>query len=167
MVHSVLWFTVTGFRVGNEAEVDVFLEFSCFLYDPVNADNLISGSSVSSKPCLFIWKFLVHILLKPSLKDFEYNFAGMWNEHNYNVFEHSLALPFFSTQYMWTESVEYSRTPNYKWMLERKTNVCHQSQLCNQSTVYELLLSTRLWWLKMAKLWSLSLTTRLRRQRWM
>ena len=66
----------------NEAEVNVFLKFSFFLYDPTNAGNLISGSSVFSKPSLHIWKFLVQILLKPSLKDFEHNLTSMWNEHN-------------------------------------------------------------------------------------
>ena len=65
--------TVKGFHVVNEAEVDVFLEFPCFYYDPMNVGNLISGSSAFSKPSLYVWKFLAHMLLKPSLKDFEYN----------------------------------------------------------------------------------------------
>ena len=63
--------TVKGFSVVNEAEVDVFPEFFSFFYDPVDADNLISGSSAFSKSSLYIWKFLVHIPFKPSLKDFE------------------------------------------------------------------------------------------------
>ena len=63
--------TVKGFSVVSEADVDVFLEFSCFFYNPTDADNLISGSSVFSKSSLHIWKFSVHILLKPSLEDFE------------------------------------------------------------------------------------------------
>ena len=63
--------TFKSFIIVNEAEVGVFLEFSCFLHDPTNVGNLISGSSAFSKPSLYIWKFLVHILLKPSLKDFE------------------------------------------------------------------------------------------------
>ena len=62
---------VKGFSVVNEAEIAVFLELSCFLHDPANVDNLISGSSAFSKPSLYIWKFLVYVLLKPSLKDFE------------------------------------------------------------------------------------------------
>ena len=66
-----------GFSVVNEAEVDIFVEFPCFLYDPTNIGNLISGSFVSLKPNLYIWKFLVHVLLKPSLKDFEHNLASM------------------------------------------------------------------------------------------
>ena len=66
---------VKGFSVVNEA--GVFLEFSCFFYDSVEVDNLISGSSASSKSTLYIWKLSVHVLLKPSLKDFEYYLASM------------------------------------------------------------------------------------------
>ena len=62
--------TVKGFSVVNEAEVDVFLEFPCFFHDPVDVGNLTSGSSAFSKSSLDIWKFLIHVLLKPSLKDF-------------------------------------------------------------------------------------------------
>ena len=73
--------TVKGFSVISEAEVDVFLEICCFFYDPVDVGNLISGSSAFSKQrtsdILYIWKFLVHLLLKPSLKDFEQNLASM------------------------------------------------------------------------------------------
>ena len=72
--------TVKGFSIVNEAVVDVFLEFPCFFYDPVDVGSLISGSSAFSKPSLYIWKFSVHILLKPSLKDFEHYLASMWNE---------------------------------------------------------------------------------------
>ena len=66
-----------GFSIVNEAEVDIFLEFPCFLYDPMDVGNLISGSFDFSKSSLNIWKFLVHILLKPSLKDFEHYLASM------------------------------------------------------------------------------------------
>ena len=59
--------TVKGFHIVNEAEVDVFLEFSCFFDDPVDVGNLISGSSAFSKSSLNIWKFSVHVLLKPGL----------------------------------------------------------------------------------------------------
>ena len=69
--------TVTGFGVVNKAEMDVFLELSCFLSDSVDAGNLISGSSAFSKSSLYIWKFSVHILLKPSLENFEHNLASM------------------------------------------------------------------------------------------
>ena len=64
-------------RIVNEAEVDVFLEFSCFFYDPVDIGNLISGSSAFSKSILNIWKFSVQVLLKPSLETFERYFASM------------------------------------------------------------------------------------------
>ena len=73
---------VKGFSIVNKAEVDVFLEFPCFLYDPMNAGNLVSGSSAFSKSSLYIWKFSVHVLLKSSLKDFEHHLARMWNECN-------------------------------------------------------------------------------------
>ena len=69
--------TVKSFSIVNEAEVDIFLEFSCFFYDPANVGSLISGSPAFSKSILYIWKFLVHILLKPSLKDFEHYLASM------------------------------------------------------------------------------------------
>ena len=61
----------------NEAEVDIFLEFPCVLYDPTNVGNLNSGSSAFSKPSLHTLKFLVHVLLRPSLKDFEHYLASM------------------------------------------------------------------------------------------
>ena len=63
---------VKGFSVVNEAEIDVFLEFYCFFYDPMDVGNLISDSSAFSKSSWYIWNFLVHILLKPNLKDFEH-----------------------------------------------------------------------------------------------
>ena len=66
-------------------QVFFFLEFPCFLHNVMNVGNLISGSSAFSKPSLYIWKFLVHIQLKPSLKDFKYNLANMWNECNCTV----------------------------------------------------------------------------------
>ena len=68
---------VKGFSIVNEAEVDVFLEFSCFFYDPTDVGNLISGSSAFSKSSLNIWKYTVHVLLKPGLENFEYYFTSM------------------------------------------------------------------------------------------
>ena len=73
---------VKGFSVVNEAEVDVFLEFFCFFYDPLDVGNLISGSSVFSVSNLNIWRFLVHVLLKPGVENFEHYFASVWDEHN-------------------------------------------------------------------------------------
>ena len=69
--------TVKGFDVVNEAEVDVFPELSCFFDDPVDVGNLTFGSSAFSKSSLNIWKFSVHILLKPGLENFEHYFASM------------------------------------------------------------------------------------------
>ena len=74
--------TVKGLSIVNEAEVDIFLERSCFFYDPTNVGSLVFVSSAFSKTSLYIWKFSIHVLLKPSLKDFEHYFASMWNEHN-------------------------------------------------------------------------------------
>ena len=69
--------TVKGFGIVNEAEVDVFLELSCFFDDPVDVGNVISGFSAFSKSSLDIWKFTVHILLKLGLENFEHYFASV------------------------------------------------------------------------------------------
>ena len=69
--------TVKGFGIINKAEVDVFLEFSCFFDDPMDVGNLISGSSAFSKSSLNIWKFTVHVLLKPDLENFEHSFGSV------------------------------------------------------------------------------------------
>ena len=69
--------TVKGFGVVNEAELDVLLKFSCFLNDPVDFDNLTYGFSAFCKSSLNIWKFTVHVLLKPGLENFENYFASM------------------------------------------------------------------------------------------
>ena len=74
--------TVRGFGIANKAEVDGFLELSCFFNDPMDVGNLISGSSAFSKSNLNIWKFTVHILLKPGLENFEHYFASIWDECN-------------------------------------------------------------------------------------
>ena len=73
----VLIYIVKGFGLNNKAEVDVFLEFYCFFDDPMDVCNLISGSSAFSKSSLNIWKFIVHVLLKPGLQNFECYFASM------------------------------------------------------------------------------------------
>ena len=88
--------TVKGFSVINEAEIDVFLEFSCFFYDPKDVGNLISGSSAFSKPSLNIREFTVPILLKPGLENFEHYFASMWDECNCVV-----VWAFFCIAFLW------------------------------------------------------------------
>ena len=74
--------TVKGFGIVNKAEIDVFLELSCFFDDPEDVGNLISGSSAFSKTSLNIWKFTVHILLKSGLENFEYYLTSMSDECN-------------------------------------------------------------------------------------
>ena len=69
--------TVKGFSIVNKAEVDVFLELSCFFDDPADISNLISGSSAFPKSSLNIWKFLIHVLLMPRLENFELYFASV------------------------------------------------------------------------------------------
>ena len=91
---STQW--IKGFSIGSETEVDVFLEFSCFFYDPMDVGNLICGSSAFSKSSLYIWKFSVHLLLKSILKDFEHYFAIKWNEHHCAV-----VWTFFSISLLW------------------------------------------------------------------
>ena len=90
---------VKGFNI-NETEVDVFLEFLRFLYDPANVGNLISDSSAFSKPSLDIWKFLVCVMLKPSMQDFQHDLTSMEDECNC-----LLARTFFSTSVLgnWDE----------------------------------------------------------------
>ena len=76
---------VKGSSIVSKAKLDVFLEFSCFFYDPTDVGDLISGSSAFSKSNLNIWKFSVHVLLKPGLENFEHYFASVWNECNCTV----------------------------------------------------------------------------------
>ena len=71
-----------GIGIVNKAEVDVFLELSCFSNDPMDVGNLISGPSAFSKSSLNVWKFTIHVLLKPGLKNFEYYFTSVWDECN-------------------------------------------------------------------------------------
>ena len=74
---SVVIHTVKGIGIVNKTEVDAFLELSCFFDDPVDVGNLISGSSAFSKSILNVWKFTVHVLLKPGLENFEHYFASV------------------------------------------------------------------------------------------
>ena len=73
----VVFHTVKDFGVVNKAEVDVFLELSSFFYDPTDVGNLVSGSSAFSKTSLKIWKFTVHVVLKPGLENFEHYFTSV------------------------------------------------------------------------------------------
>ena len=88
--------TVRGFGIVNKAEIDVFLELSCFFDDPAYVGNLISGSSAFSKTSLNIWKFRVHILLTPGLENFEHYFTSVWDECNCAVL-----WAFFGIAFLW------------------------------------------------------------------
>ena len=87
--------TVKGFGIVNKAEISVFLELSCFFHDPADVGNLISGSAAFSKSSLNVWKFTVHVLLKPGLENFDINLLACEMSTIVWLFEHSLALPFF------------------------------------------------------------------------
>ena len=93
--------TVKGFGIVNKAEIDVFLNFSCFSEDPADVGNLISGSSAFSKTSLNIWNSTVHILLKPCLENFEHYLTSMWDECNCAV-----VWAFFRIAFLrdWTEN---------------------------------------------------------------
>ena len=95
--------TVKGFGIVNKAEIDVFLEFSCFFDDPVDVGNLISGSSAFSKTSLNIWKFMVHVLLKPDLENFEHYFTSVWDECNCAV-----VWAFFGFAFLWDWNKNWS-----------------------------------------------------------
>ena len=88
--------TVKGFGIANKAKVDVFLELSYFFDDPIDVGNLISGSSAFSKSILNMWKFTVHVLLKPGLENFKHYFASVWNECNCAV-----VWTFFGIAFLW------------------------------------------------------------------
>ena len=93
---SVVIHTVKGFGLVNKAEIDVFLEHSCLFNDPRYVGNLVSGSSAFPKTSLNIWTFIVHILLKPGLENFEHYFARLWNECNCAV-----VWAFFGIAFLW------------------------------------------------------------------
>ena len=104
VIHSV-----KGFSVVNKAEVDIFLELSCFFYDPTDVGNLISGPSAFSKSSLNIWKFMVHALLTSALENFEHYFARVWDECNCAVL-----WAFFGFAFLWDWNENWSfQSPKY------------------------------------------------------
>ena len=96
---SIVIHTVKGFGIVNKAEIDVFLELSCFFHDPADVGNLVSGSSAFSKTILNIRKLTVHVLLKPGLENFEHYFTRMWVEYNCAVL-----WAFFGIAWDWNEN---------------------------------------------------------------
>ena len=123
--------TVKGFGRVNKAEIDIFLELSCFFHDPMDVGNLISGSSAFSKFSLDIWKFTVHILLKPGLENFEHCFPSMWDEYNCVV-----DLPFFGidmkTDLFW--SCGHCWVFQICWRMECSTFTASSFRIWNNSS---------------------------------
>ena len=106
--------TVKGFGIVSKPEIDVFLELSCFFNDPVDAGNLISGSSAFSKTSLNIWNFMVHILLKPGLENFEHYFTSMWDECNCVV-----VWAFFDIAFLWEwVKIDLFQSCGHCWVFE-------------------------------------------------
>ena len=141
--HSLLWSTQSK-AVVNEAEVDVFLKFSCFFYDPTDVGNLISGSSDFSKSSLNIWKFSVHVLLKHSLENLEHYFARVWDECNCAWVWISLALPFFGIgmKTALVQSCGHCRVFQICWHIECNTFTESSFRIWNSSPG---ILSPTLW----------------------
>ena len=101
----VVIYTVKGFGIVNKAEVDIFLDLSCFFDDPIDVSNLTSGSSAFSKSSMNIWNFIVHVLLKPGLVNFEHYFANVWDECNCVVVRTFVLLAFL---WDWNENWPFS-----------------------------------------------------------
>ena len=105
--------TVKSFSVVNEADVDLFLELSCFFYDPKDIGNLISDSIAFSKSSLDIWKFSVHALLKPSLYNFQHYFASIWDECNCVV-----DWTFFGIAFLWAMKTNLFQSCGHCWVFQ-------------------------------------------------
>ena len=128
--------TVKGFGTVNKAEVDVFLELSCFFCDPVDVGNLISGSSAFSKTSLNIWKFTFHVLLKAGLENFEHYFTRVWDECNCAV-----VWAFFGIAFLWDwnengpfQSCGHCWVFQICWHIERSTFTASSFTIWNSLT---------------------------------
>ena len=128
--------TVKGFDIINKEEMDVFLELSCFFDDPTDVGNLISGSSAFSKFNLTIWKFTVHILLKPGLKNFEHYFTSMWDECNYEIVWTILGIAFlWSCNENWSfQCCGHCWAFQICWTIECSTFIASSFRILNSST---------------------------------
>ena len=136
--------TVKGFGIVNKAEVDVFLELSCFFCDPTDVGNLISGSSASSKSSLNILKCSIHLLLTSGLENFEDYFASMWDECSYVV-----VWTFFGITFLWIgmktdlfQSCGHCRVFQISWHLEGSTFIASSFRIWNSSAGIPSLLLT-------------------------
>ena len=129
-------YTVKGFSVINKAEVYVFLEFSCFFYNPRNVGNLISGSSAFSKSVLNICQSMVHVLLKPGLEKFEHYFTSVWDEGNCVVVWAFFGIPFL---WDWNENWPFQSCGHYWvfqicWPIEWSTFTASSFRIWNSSS---------------------------------
>ena len=138
--------TVKGIGVVSKAEVDVFLELSCFFDDPTDVGTLISGASAFSKSSLNIWKFMVYVLLKPGLENFEHYFASVWDECNCAV-----VWAFFGIAFLWDSSwgLEYKRSQDIPGVTgkfglgvqkeagQKLTVFCQENVLAIASTLFQ------------------------------
>ena len=104
--------TIKGFSI-NQAEVDVFLELPCFLHDPTYVGNLISSSSAFSKSSLNIWKFMVQVLLRPGLENFEHYFTNVWDECTCVV-----VWAFFGIAFLWDWNENLFQSCGHCWVFQ-------------------------------------------------
>ena len=128
--------TVKGFGVVNKAEVYLFMELSCFFDDPTDTGNLISGSSAFSKSSLNIWNFLVHVMLKPGLENFEHYFASGWDKCNCAILRAFFAIAFlWDWNENWPFPVLWSLL-NFQicWHIECNTCTASSFRIWNSST---------------------------------
>ena len=124
--------TVKGFGIVNKAEIDVFLELSCFFDDPTDVGNLVSGSSAFLKSSLNIWKFMVHVLLKPGLENFEHDFVSVWDECNCMV-----VWAFFGVAFLWDWN-EYWPFPVLWPLLSFPNLLAYWVRHCSSSIFWDL-----------------------------
>ena len=133
--------TVKVFSIVNKAEIDVFLELFCFFDDPADVGNLISGSSAFSKSSLNIWKFMVHVLLKPGLETFEHYFGSVWDECNC-----AAVWAFFGIAFLWDwnenwlfQSCGHCWVFQICWHIECSTFTASSCRILNSSAGIPLL----------------------------
>ena len=143
--------TVKVFGIVNKAEVDVFLELSCFFDYPTDVGNLIFGSSACSKSSLNIWKFMVHVLLKPGVETFEHYFTSMWDECNCAV-----VWAFFGVAFLWDLLGGWNelRCALSAWQQIKPTHTLYHTSLWSVSTSWSLRL--QLGWLRLSEASSLT-----------
>ena len=127
--------TVKGFGIVNNVEIDVFLELSCFFDDPMDVDNLISGSSAFSKTSLNIWKYTVHVLLKPGLENFEHYFTSVCDECNC-----AIVWTFFSIAFLWDWNENWGAKSHSYSYYSREKRTQHRSMILDFSYTIENML---------------------------